>query len=78
MADAEEIEHWQFDYNWRRPYGSLNGKTPCERIGELSSVIPDHEEIAVSYELANEPVRFSNWSVDRATRFAFKAQQLPG
>jgi len=34
------IEEWQFDYNWRRPHGSLGGKTPVDRIAELGEITP--------------------------------------
>ena len=68
MADADDIECWQFDYNWRRPHGSLNGKTPVERIAELSDLIPDAESVAVAYDQANEPLRFSNWALDQAMK----------
>jgi len=61
LADAEEIECWQFDYNWRRPHGSLNGKTPAERIAEVSGLIPERETIATDYDPSREPLRFSNW-----------------
>lgn len=36
-AIDRRIEEWQFDYNWRRPHGSLGGKTPVNRIAEAKS-----------------------------------------
>ena len=70
LADAEEIECWQFDYNWRRPHGSLNGKTPAERIAEVSGLIPERETIATDYDPSREPLRFSNWAADQAMKVA--------
>lgn len=70
MQNPDEIEYWQFDYNWRRPHGSLNGKPPAERIGELSDQIPDGEAIAQAYDETKEPLRFSNWAADRAMQVA--------
>ena len=70
MRDAEAIEHWQFDYNWRRPHGSLNGKTPAERIAEVSNRTPDREDVATEFDANAEPLRFSNFAADRAMRIA--------
>lgn len=49
MADALELEYWQFDYNWRRPHGSLGGLTPSQQIGKLIGKIPDREAVAVAF-----------------------------
>lgn len=70
LADAEELEYWQFDYNWRRPHGSLNGKTPAERVAELSDQIPDREAVAVAYIPSRERVRFSNSIADATNKLA--------
>jgi len=47
-AISQRIEEWQFDYNWRRPHGSLAGKTPIERLGDLASTTPLQEDVAAS------------------------------
>ena len=74
LADAHDLECWQFDYNWRRPHGSLNGRTPIERIAEVGDQIPDREAIAVAYNPSKEPMRFSNWAMDGAVKRARTAQ----
>ena len=40
----QRIEEWQFDYNWRRPHGSLGGKTPVDRIAEVGEITPLSEQ----------------------------------
>jgi transposase InsO family protein len=70
LQDSDEVEYWQFDYNWRRPHGSLNGKTPIERIAEVTDRIPDGDVIAQKYDETKEPMRFSNWAADRAMQVA--------
>lgn len=70
LADAIELEYWQFDYNWRRPHGSLGGLTPSQRIGKLIGKIPDREAVAVAFDAASEPMRFSNYKVDLAAKLA--------
>ncbi len=37
---ADELECWQTDYNYRRPHGSLKGKTPIHLIVWLSGFVP--------------------------------------
>jgi len=70
LHDAEDLECWQFDYNWRRPHGSLNGKRPVDRIAELSNEIPDREDVALQFNAMREPLRFSNWTADMAMKVA--------
>ena len=76
LADAEDLECWQFDYNWRRPHGSLQGKTPIDRIGEVRDQTPDREDIALKFDATREPLRFSNWRADMAAKTARQVQQV--
>ena len=35
-SDLEDrLQEWQHYYNWDRPHGALNGKTPIDRWSEL-------------------------------------------
>jgi len=62
-ADAidQRIEEWQIDYNWRRLHGSLDGKTPVDRIAELSEITPLAEEVASDCDELNERIRYREW-----------------
>jgi transposase InsO family protein len=75
LQDADDLECWQFDYNWRRPHGSLHGKRPIDRVVELSNEIPNREEVALQYDPAREPLRFSNWAADMAMNTARQLHQ---
>ncbi|MBU9152416.1 IS481 family transposase, partial [Burkholderia multivorans] len=57
---------WQFDYNWRRPHGSLGGKTPVDRIAELTESTPLAEEVDSDYDETKERIRHREWRVDKA------------
>lgn len=59
------IEEWQFDYNWRRPHGSLGGKTPVDRIAELGEITPLAEEVQSAYDERKERIRHREWRVDK-------------
>lgn len=60
------LEEWQFDYNWRRPHGSLGGMTPAMRSGEMAELIPLREEVATAYDPTKERMRYRDWKVDQA------------
>lgn len=64
-AIDQRIEEWQFDYNWRRPHGSLGGKTPIDRIAELGKVTPLAEEVESAYDETKERIRHREWRVDK-------------
>ena len=76
---GQRIEEWQFAYNWRRPHGSLSGKTPMERAGELGEVTPLRADVADLYDAANERTRHRDYRVDQALAAIWAAQrgQLP-
>ena len=59
------IEEWQFDYNWRRPHGSLGGKTPVDRIAEVSGITPLAEQVESAYGKRKERIRHREWRVDK-------------
>lgn len=62
----ERIQAWQFEYNWRRPHGSLSGKTPAGKLTEVSEQTPFSEEVALAYDVRKERIRYSDWKVDCA------------
>ncbi|WNC95432.1 IS481 family transposase (plasmid) [Paraburkholderia sp. FT54] len=59
------IEEWQFDYNWRRPHGSLGGKTPVDRIAEVGEITPLAEQVESAYDGLKERIRHREWRVDK-------------
>lgn len=67
-ADAigDPIEEWQFDYHWRRRHGSLGGKTPVDRLAELTEIPPLAEAVESAYEASKERIRHREWRVNQA------------
>jgi hypothetical protein len=59
------IEEWQFDYNWRRPHGSLGGKTLVDRIAEVSEITPLAEQLDSAYDEGKERIRTREWRLDK-------------
>ncbi len=42
---VDQLQDWQHFYNWHRPHGGLNGKTPMDRFFELIDQTPFSDEI---------------------------------
>ena len=65
LSDFEKLRYnlecWQFDYNWHRPHGSLNGKTPIEKFNEISEKTPLSEEVATLYKKKKEKLQLQNY-----------------
>jgi transposase InsO family protein len=70
----QRIEQWQFDYNWRRPHGSLSGKTPIDRINERLEQTPTHDDVSNSFDVSKERIKHRNWHFDRRLAALFEAQ----
>ena len=64
----EELSIWQFFYNWQRPHGSLNGKTPAQITNELGNKTPFSDEVIANYELDNERIQIANYQQDLVIR----------
>lgn len=62
------VEEWQFDYNWHRPHSSLGGKTPLERVCELSDKTPFQDEVIANYNPLKERIQERNYQVDLLSR----------
>jgi len=61
---SDRLAEWQFYYNWHRPHGSLNGKTPMERAIELSEETPLWEEVSANFNPSQERMRVQNYHAD--------------
>lgn len=44
------LAEWQHYYNWDRPHSSLEGKTPMERLNELSDKTPVREKVVAKFD----------------------------
>lgn len=75
---VDRLGEWQFDYNWYRVHGSL-GKTPTERIVELSAKTPYWYDVYAPYEdsgqTLSEPRASPPLRRTRRKRFDQKAQR---
>jgi hypothetical protein len=64
----EELAQWQFFYNWKRPHGSLSGKTPSQIVSELAEKTPFWDEVIHAYEVHKERIQEPCHAIDLAIR----------
>jgi len=62
------LAEWQHYYNWDRPHSSLGGKTPIERLNELSEKTPLWEEVAAKFDPSKERIQEQNYRDELALR----------
>jgi len=62
------IHEWQHYYNWQRTHGSLNGKTPIEKVCALMDKTPLSEAVFMNYNRAKERIQEANYQTDLALR----------
>lgn len=61
---AQQLEEWQFFYNWHRPHGSLKAKCPIEIITELSEKTAYWADIYENYDSSKERIKEQNYQDD--------------
>lgn len=68
-SDLEDrLQEWQHYYNWHRPHGSLNGKSPMEKYFEVSGKTPYWDEVEAQYGPSEERIQNQNYHKDLKLR----------
>ncbi len=62
------LSEWQHYYNWERPHGSLGGKTPSEKVTELSLQTPFWDDVGALYDRTKERIQEQNYYADLQIR----------
>jgi transposase InsO family protein len=57
---SDRLAEYQHYYNWDRIHGSL-GKTPMDRVVELSQQTPFSDEVEATYDPAKESIRVRDY-----------------
>jgi len=58
------LAEWQHYYNWERPHGAHNGKSPMERYFDLADDTPFSDVTYEGYEPVSERIQDPNYRVD--------------
>jgi transposase InsO family protein len=61
----EELGYWQHDYNWHRPHGAFNGKTPMDKYFEVIKKHPFQSEVESNYLQKKERFQDQNYYLDK-------------
>ena len=65
---GEQLEEWQFFYNWHRPHGSLKGKSPIEKVCDLLEKTPYWQDVYNNYDTNKEDIQEQNYRVEMRLR----------
>ena len=60
----EILEQWQIYYNSERPHSSLDNLIPQEKLLDLCSKTPFHENVWKNYDTENETYRIQSFIMD--------------
>ncbi len=79
LSDFEKLQdclaEWKFYYNWHRPHGSLNGKSPNDVTAELSKITPFSDEVYDKYDITKEHIQLQNYHVEMAIQELKRARK---
>jgi transposase InsO family protein len=70
MADPKSVDlrqrldEWQHFWNWHRPHTALGGRSPIDRVCELTAITPSAEAVDAAYDPAKERIRVSSYVTD--------------
>ena len=66
MADPKSVNlrQRQHFWNWHRPHTALGGRSPIDRVCELTGITPSAEAVDAAYDPANERIRVSSYVTD--------------
>jgi hypothetical protein len=51
-------------YNWERPHGALNGRSPLDKVFDLLGRVPFWDDVYDEYEKGVELMREQNYQLD--------------
>lgn len=60
----QQLEEWQFFYNWHRPHGSLKGASPIDIICDLSEKTPFWADVYDNFDSTNEGIQERNYRLE--------------
>ena len=60
----QRLDEWQHFWNWHRSHTALGGRSPIDRVCELTAITPSAEAVDAAYDPANERIRVSSYVTD--------------
>lgn len=60
----KRLDEWLFYYNWHRPHGALNGKSPIDRVCELLQKTPYWADVYNNYDHQNRRIQDRNYYIE--------------
>jgi transposase InsO family protein len=67
-ALADRLSEWQHYYNWERPHGALLGKSPIDRVVQVSSKVLFWDDVDRMFDPAKERIQEQNYQLELRAR----------
>ena len=61
----QRLDEWQHFWNWHRPHTALGGRSPIDRVCELTAITPSAEVVDAAYDPAKERIRVASYVTDK-------------
>lgn len=58
-------DEWQHFWNWHRPHTALGGRSPIDRVCELTAITPSAEAVDAAYDPGKERIRVASYVTDK-------------
>jgi transposase InsO family protein len=61
----QRLDEWQHFWNWHRPHTALGGRSPIDRVCELTAITPSAEAVDAAYDSAKQRIRVASYVTDK-------------
>jgi len=61
----QRLDEWQHFWNWHRPHTALDGRSPIDRVCELTAITPSADAVDAAYNPTKERIRVSSYVTDK-------------
>ena len=61
----QRLDEWQHFWNWHRPHTALGGRSPIDRVCELTAITPSADAVDAAYDPAKERIRVASYVTDK-------------
>jgi transposase InsO family protein len=61
---GEQLSQWVFYYNWHRPHESLHGRSPIDRVCQLTNETPLWGDVSEAYDPGKERLRVREHAIE--------------
>jgi len=61
----QRLDEWQLHFrNWHHPHTTLGGRSPIDRVCELTAITPSAEAVDAAYDPAKERIKVTSYATN--------------